>query len=234
MNEKDTRRLNMVERVDTFGADHPAVFANATDGAQLLAGVKTSKTKLRTLLHAESAGHASVREQTGLRAEHCGIVRSALETIRRFAASIGTAGLNEKFRLPKGMSARSLVITARAFAEAAAPIADALIARGMSPQLLTDLPGQIQALEETLAKQGAAKEAHVGARRGVKAAYSSLVRTLKSLDAIVERGPNRDETIVGAWRNARRVGPAKTPPAVTGPVPAADAKTNASVEAGSR
>jgi hypothetical protein len=225
MTARDKRRLDMVVRLRAFCAEHPGLFESARDFQKTLADLDAAITELRTHLQAQDSGLASFHESVRRRTEARTALRRGLESIRTFAATLNAVGLDEKFRLRHNMSDAALVVRARSFAGDAAPIADALAARGLPAGALTDLPAQIGALEQAMAACGEQRRTHVGARAGIDAALRSTAAIAKMLDAIVLRGAKRDAATVAAWKNVRRIGPAKVTEGgepTPAPAPAAD------------
>jgi hypothetical protein len=216
----EKRRFEMLVRLRAFCAEYPALLETAADSQSTLADLDAAIAKLRTHLQAQDVGLASFHEGARMRADARATLRRTLESIRTFAATLGTVGLDEKFRLPRRLSDATLVVRGRSFVDDVAPIADALVARGLPAATLSDLPKEIAALEQTMAACDTHRHVHVGARVGVKAALRSAATIVKRLDAMVLHSPACDAAMVAAWQNARRVGPSKAE--IAAAAPAAD------------
>jgi hypothetical protein len=205
----EKRRIEMLVRLRAFCAEHPELLKTATDSQPTLADLDAAIAELRTHLQAQDVGLASFHENARMRADARASLRRTLDSIRTFAATLGTVGLDEKFRVPRRLTDAALVVRARSFVTEAAPIADALVARGLPATTLSDLPNEIAALEQTAAACDTHRHVHVGARVGIIAVVRSATAIAKRLDAMVLHSPARDAATMAAWRNARRVGPSK-------------------------
>jgi hypothetical protein len=206
----------MAMRLRAFCADQPELFENVKDFQQTLADLDAAIADLRTHVQAQDSGLASFHEAVRMRGVARTTLRRTLDAIRTFAATLGTVGLDEKFRLRRFLTDAALLVRARSFVADAAPIAEALVARGLPSMSLHELPNQIAALEGAIGVGTEQRRLHVGARAGIQAALTSATHIVKRLDAMVLHGPPRDAATVAGWTNIRRVGPAKAveaPPA---------------------
>lgn len=217
---REKRRLDMLDRLRTFCAAHPGLFESVKDFQKTLADLDASIADLRAQVQAQDSGLASFHEYTQMRGDARAALRGTLDSIRTFAATLDTVGLDEKFQLRKHLSDVALLVRARSFADDAAPLADALAARGLPEGTLSNLPNEIAALEHTIQASDDQRRIHVGARAGIHAALRSATQIVKRLDAMMLRGSARDAATVAGWANVRRVGPMKTnEPAATTPTP---------------
>jgi tetratricopeptide (TPR) repeat protein len=224
MREKDTRRLEMVLHIRAFCVEHRALFAKVKDFDQVMADLDAGIAALGAHLDAQDAGLASASASAAQRAEARSALQRALETIRTFAATLNTPGLDETFQLRKSYPDRALMARARTFADQAAPIAEALVERGLPDTAIADLPRQIESLDRAIAAGKTGRDKHKAARAGIDESLKAARIITKRLDAVVLRGARRDKTTLQQWRDARRVGPSRTtvaaspePPAPTTP-----------------
>ncbi len=217
MKTRDSRRLGSVKRGRAFGTDHHEVFDGAPDAPTMFDDLDRIGRELEDLFTQQDSNLRSTREAAKTRRQARRTVRRSAEAISGFARSLGTVGYEEKFSVPRLLDDEGLLSRARGFATEAAPIAAALVGRGMKATTLADLPAQIQSLNEAMAVQGREKASRIGARAGIEERFAKARTILDWMDTIVKRGPREDPETLSAWKNVRRIGPSRAKKAVTAP-----------------
>ena len=206
----------MLTRLRAFCAEQAELFNGVRDFQITLVDLDAAIAELRTHVQAQDSGLASFHQAVQMRGGARAALRRTLESIRRFAKTLGTVGLDEKFQLRRKLRDVDLLVRARSFACDAAPIAVALVARGLPSTALPELPNQIAALEGAIQARTEQRRVHVSARAGIRAALKSATQVVERFDAMALYGPPRDAATIAGWKNIRRVGPAKAaeaPPA---------------------
>jgi exonuclease VII small subunit len=205
----------MLMRLRAFCAAHTEIFDSVTDFRTTLAELEAAIAELDAHRQAQDSGLASFHEAVLIRAAARAALRRTLESIRAFAKTLGTVGLDEVFGLRRKLRDAELLVRAGSIAVAAAPMADRLVARGLAATALPELPTQMAALEDAIEARTQQRRVHVNARAGFQAALKTATQVVKRLDAMVLYGPPRDAATIAGWRNIRRVGPSEAaePPA---------------------
>ncbi|HYM26030.1 MAG TPA: hypothetical protein VEU08_22590, partial [Vicinamibacterales bacterium] len=140
-------------------------------------------------------------------------------------AALTTSGIDRRFAVGPRHSARSAMEWARAFLADAQPYTDALTTAGLPKQVLTDLPGQVDALDKVLADEQVGRKKHVDARQSLGSVMRARAKTMRGLDTIARSVFRTDPDKLAAWKHARRVGPKEKPAAPAPTVPAASTGT---------
>src|SRR5438132_9637943 len=104
MNANDNRRFDRLVRIRAFRVEHAEIFAGAADSARQLEDLDGAIVALSRHFAAQASGGRAAREGTSARVQARQALRRTAEAISRFAALLGTTGLDEKFRLPQGGS----------------------------------------------------------------------------------------------------------------------------------
>jgi len=217
MNADDTRRSEMIVRSSALAQENHAIIERAADGAAMITNLGAVVT---TLQGAFTAAESATREGHGTtsnRREARNGARRTLGSIRQFAVSLGTTGLNEKFQVPKTCSDPRLTAIVRGVIVQATPLAADLVARGMPKTALDDLASHGQAIDDAIHQQNVAKEARVAARVGIRGGFTIAMGILKRIDAIMTTAD--DPAALAKWKTARRPGPRRTADAATAAAP---------------
>src|SRR5262245_54490968 len=118
MNSLDTRRYEMLLRVNEFGLAHAELFPPTTLGGQAFAAVRTAIEQMDDHAAASAYGRGAARSGTTSRAIARKALREHLDAVSRTARALALdmPGLDDKFRPPRGCGDSTLLIAARAFA----------------------------------------------------------------------------------------------------------------------
>jgi hypothetical protein len=97
------------------------------------------------------------------------------------------------------------LMTARAFAHDAAPIADRFIAHVMPKTFLADLEAAIGRFEQATHEREAGKDERIAAKARIEAAVTSGLAAVRALDAMVGNRLRDDPVTMAVWKRDRRV-----------------------------
>ncbi|MEO8635676.1 MAG: hypothetical protein ABI587_10415 [Gemmatimonadales bacterium] len=95
--------------------------------------------------------------------------------------------------------------TAQSIAVMAEAQHDLLRARGMGPEALDDLGGQLTEYEQAVHGANAGRRAHTGARAELRSLGRELIQMARQLDGIVEYHFRDNPEVLGAWKSVRNV-----------------------------
>jgi hypothetical protein len=207
MNSLDTRRYEMLVRVRDFGVAQADVFPPPTLGGKSFAAVSAAVTALSDHAATQVSGRGSAREGTASKAVAREALRDDLEAIVRTARAMAldTAGVDDRFRLPRGNGDQSILHAARAFARDAAPLTATFLQHDMPEDFLEDLQRDIDEFEDAIRDHEAGKDTHVAARAGIETAIDTGLDAVRRLDAIVPNRLRNDSKTLTLWERARRV-----------------------------
>jgi len=208
MNERDTRRVNVIVFADDFGSQNPEVFAHAKDAPALLAAMADHRKALSGFFDELDSAFRTADEATVERRVARTAVYGAARAVSRFAGSVGQTGNEAKFQLDKHKD-RELESLAHNFLVNATEMAVQLQAKGMPSGTLTTLAAHNEAFGNAMAKQKTARETGVGLRSAIEARFTLAWTTLRAMDAIVRHGDVQDAKLIAAWRNGVRIGPSR-------------------------
>jgi hypothetical protein len=206
MNEKETRKYEMLARVRDFSATHASAFATGTLAASLLAEIESAIERLSDHSATQSAGAAAVREGSASRRLARETLRDDLEVISRTARALADEmpPLREKFRLPPTGRDQALLDAARAFAADAEPHAAEFARHELGEEFFAKLEADIAAFERALAAQRRGRETRIAATAAIDDAIDDGVRAVRRLDTIVRNKFAADPVALQAWTSASR------------------------------
>ena len=98
-----------------------------------------------------------------------------------------------------------MLTTARKFARDAEPFSSQFVAHGMPATFVADLNALVDSFERALRDRGLGREARRAARASTKAALSSGLAAVRSLDAIVTNHLRDDAVTRTVWERDRRI-----------------------------
>lgn len=221
MTDNETRRYEMFLRVREHGRDEAASLAANSFVTSLFDNLSQVITELETQANAQSSGLTAARESTRSKAVARDELERDLQAIARTARSmsLGTPGIEEKFRFARDLKDQELLTTARRIAAEALPLKAEFIKRGLPANFLDDLAADIAAFEETLAQRTHGTTAHVNATASIDDLIERGMKIVRELDPIMRNIYENNPGKLAAWLSASRVerAPRRTPP--TPPTP---------------
>jgi hypothetical protein len=130
-----------------------------------------------------------------------------LEAISRTARVIAftSPGLEDKFRLPRGIGDQALLNLARTFAADAEPLKAEFIRRGMAPAFIEDLRAEAAEFEAAFNRKAQGRSAHVAASAEIDELIEQGTRTVRELDALFRNTFADEPATLAAWESASHV-----------------------------
>lgn len=205
MDQRETRRFEMLQRVRDFGAANAMTFPAATFGGQLFASVNAAITELQG--HAARQVSGTPRETTTTKAVARLNLEEDLAVISRTARAIAldTPGLEDKFRLPFRIGDLALVSAARAFLADAVPLKQEFVKYALPEDFLEDLEADIIAFETAIATKNSALSTRISATASIDEAMANGMRAVRQLRAVVRNRFRNDVAKLAAWASASHI-----------------------------
>lgn len=205
MNDNLRRRYEMLLRVQDFGKQYAASFPPSSLGSQLFLELEVIIGEIEQLAATKEARERGSREGTVNRGEARMALRDDLETISNTARAmaLSTAGLEDKFRLPRGkINDVDLLNIARAFAADALPLKDEFIRHEMPSNFLDELDAHITAFEQAIDRQQRSKRERVSATEGLGDGVERGVNKVRQIDPVVRNKFRDNPKVLSEWESA--------------------------------
>ena len=221
MNDRQTKRLQMLARVDALGDALANDFAANSVGKQLFTNLKTAITEVEGHAATEASGHTSARHGTGTRAQAREALREDLEAISRTARAMAddVPGVLNKFPTPPRDNDQNLINTARSFLADATPCKAQFIAHELPEDFLEDLSADIDAFDAAITNQSSGVGDHVAAGAALDDALDRGAVIMRKLDAIIKNKYVNRPDVLAEWTSASHVERAPRRRAPTQPPP---------------
>ncbi len=205
MKNTESRRYEMLLRVQEFGTKHRDAFPPTSPGGQAFDALSQHVTTLtnQALSKLSSARQAEGRRKQAARTT----VVEQLDTIVRCARVIAleTPGFGEAFQLGRLRSSQSLLTTGRLFLQEAPNYHEAFVANGMPDTFVTDLKTLLDAFEQTVKAWEAGRGGHAAARAGIESTMAAVTISLGKLDIFVANRFRDDPETLALWERARKL-----------------------------
>lgn len=208
MSLKMRKHTERAQRVDLFMDEGAEDFPANSKGGALAANLKEEIAKLSGLAVARSAGTSKRQQGTAGRRRTRETLRQLVEAVADTAKSAARERPDIKgiFDLAgKDRSDQTLVATARAFADAAAPFVGLFVEYGLPTTLVNDLRAEADEVEHYKSLQEEGTGAGVNTSASAEETYQRLADLIERLDPII-RNKHRDDSVkLNAWERARRL-----------------------------
>ncbi|MFN0120568.1 MAG: hypothetical protein ACKV2V_08705 [Blastocatellia bacterium] len=224
MDRQTQRRLRMFRRVSEFGIAMQADFTPDSVTGKLFQDLTQIIQRIESQDVTQSTERYTARQLTTGKSAAREELLDYMTAIYRGARLLG---LSREFRFTRNESDLNLISRARAFGEAAAPLAADFIRHELPADFLAALATRVQALEQDLNRRDGAWSGRRSARSGVNQAATrgmEIVRSLQDLIRIKYRG---NTEALDNWDNAARVAGAHRTAASGGQETEAEAKAKA-------
>jgi len=200
-------KVEMVERVDEYGASNAPAFPTESRGGKSFAIIHERLVHIREQGALQASGHHAAVEGTSSKSDAIDELRDQMEAISRTARAIALddPGFDDKFPMPSGRGGQDALSSARAFLTDARPFEKAFVDHFLPGTFLADLQQAIDAVDAAGRGQDSGKETHVAARASIGATLDEIFVEIKRLDAIVRNRFRDEPDKVAAWRSARHV-----------------------------
>jgi hypothetical protein len=204
MEDTDRRKFEMFARVKEFGDAHGGAFAANSLGKELLGIISAVVAELEGHAATQASGGSSARQGTASKAASRAALHDDLEAINRTAValSVETAGVGEKFRMPRKASDQVLLATARSFATDAAALKADFIRYEMPADFLEDLAADIADFEGATSNRNAGVGNQVAATAAIDEAVERGSKAVRQLDSVVRNKFRGDAASLAAWGSA--------------------------------
>lgn len=222
MDNVERRRFNMLTRVRDFGAENAADFPANSVGAENFAAVGAVVGELEASGAAQTSGASAGKQGTTMKSVARENVREDLRAINRTARALAldNAGLEDKFRMPRGGSDQTLLNAARSFLSDAELMKAQFIGYGLSADFLDDLTDDIAAFEQAVGEKNTASNSQIAATAAIDEQIERGMIAVRRLRAIVPNIYRDNASKLAAWTSASHVESApqkREPPAPVNP-----------------
>lgn len=207
MDTLETKRLEMFVRVCEFGTQFAASFPADSYGSDLFEKLGKVVEDLTTHAFHQSKGRSSVRESSASKAAGRDELYRRLDAISRTARvmTYTIPGLENKFRMPRGLGDSALLVLARSFASDAEPLKGEFIKRGMSANFIEELIELADDFDATIRQKVKHRGKQVAATAAIDEVVERGVRTVRELDVLVRNLLGDDGSALAAWASASHV-----------------------------
>ncbi len=207
MDTLDTKREEMFIRVQENRAQFAAAFPDGSFGAELFAQLVEVIEGLRSHAYEQSRGRSSVRESVGSKAAARDELLRRMEAISRTARVMAFTmpGLDDKFRLPRGVTDQALLTLARTFGNDAFPLKAEFIKRGLAADFIAELDEASNAFDTAINRKAQGRGKHVAATAAIDEMIERGLRVVREIGALVRNTYDADPSTLAAWESASHV-----------------------------
>lgn len=207
MTKKERFRYEMFIRTVQFGLDNAVDFPAGTIAAVQFGVITSIIAEIQQLIGDQSAGFSDARYNYDTKDTKREDLREEVGDINETARSMvyQYAGVDLKFRMPRGNSDAELLASARAFAGNAAQYEAAMIEYGLPSDFLEKLQTAIDEFEASLSAPGAAIDSHVEATADIGTAVRRGMVAARILDGVVKNKYRSNVGKLAAWATASHI-----------------------------
>jgi len=231
MTKEVRRRHDAHLRTQGVCSEHSAFFDTTPGGRKARMTLGAHVAEVDRLLALQQRSLEDRRAAT----VQCGRSRRTLRHAARAVVRVGRvveleAGVMSAMRLPGKTSDDTLLAWLRGLVDRVSAHADAFVAEGLPPDVLTDLADGVVAFEAARGAQAASRQRSSAASESIRQTLARADRTVDVLESIAITAPAAPAELLTRLRLARRVGQraraaAPTPPVSVAPVPAPAERT---------
>jgi hypothetical protein len=130
-----------------------------------------------------------------------------LEAITRTARAMAldTPGLEDKFRLPRGVGDTALLNLARAYLSDAQPLKPEFLKYAMPEDFLEDLQSDINALEAASSTRNSTTANRLSATAGIDESLAKGLKAVRQLKAVVKNKYRNNPAKLAVWASVSHV-----------------------------
>ncbi|MCA1619119.1 MAG: hypothetical protein LC795_07375 [Acidobacteria bacterium] len=207
MDTLDTKRQEMFIRVREFGVQYAATFPAGSYGAGLFEQLGEVVENLRAHSLEQSKGRSSVRESSASKSAARDELLRRMESVSRTARVLAynTPGLEDKFRMPRGVGDQALLTLARTFASDARPLKAEFTKRGLGADFIQELDETAGAFDSAINQKVQHRGKQVAATAAIDGLIERGLRIARELDALVRNTRPDDPPALAAWESASHV-----------------------------
>lgn len=207
MNKNDRVRYDMFVRVDEFGKTNQADFPAGSVGAAQFAIVAAVIAQIQSLIGDQTASRDDARFHYATKATLREDLRSEMSDINETARSMiyQFAGIELKFRMPRGDNDANLLAAARAFYQSSEEYEAAMIEYGLPIDFRANLQEAITAFEQSLNAPGAALDSQIAATADIGETVRRGMQAVRILDGVVRNKYRANTGRLAAWLSASHI-----------------------------
>jgi hypothetical protein len=207
MDRKNFQYIEMFTRVVEFGQTHQDLFPKDSLAGKTFAQFGAALSKVSEHAGGQVASHNAVLARTRAREAAHEALREQLQRITDTARAISLdrPGIEGQFRMPARSRDRALILGAKAFAEAAAPLSEDFVQHNLPENFIQELEAAAARLEASIQEQGASRTRRANAGAGIGDNLGQCARLMKRLDAIVKNTVKDDLPLLAEWQATRRM-----------------------------
>lgn len=207
MDTLDTKRQEMFVRVQEYGVQYASAFPAGSYGADQLAQLGEVIEDLKSHALDQSKGRSSVRESSASKAAARDELTRRMEAINRTARVMAftVPGLEDKFRLARGVGDQSLLLLARTFADDALPLKAEFTKRGLGSNFIEELREAADNFDAAINRKTQGRGKHVAATAAIDDIIGRGLHLVRELDALVRNTFASDPSALAAWESASHV-----------------------------
>ena len=205
MNTIERRQYEMLVRVRDFGDNYGHLFPASSVARESFTAVAAAIKELDTqdLTHMAASAAALLERKTRARDALLARLQAIDQTARVLARD--APGLDQQFRVPAEPSEPTLLTTGRKFTRDVEPLTSQFLAHGMPATFVADLNALVDGFDRALRDRGVGRETRRAARAATRAALSSGIAAVRSLNVVVINHLRHDEVPAAVWEQARRI-----------------------------
>ncbi|MEQ1759592.1 MAG: hypothetical protein ABL986_14840 [Vicinamibacterales bacterium] len=204
MTNSETRRLEMLLRVQEFGRTHQDLFPPSSPGGEIFDALAAVVTRLDEHAMSKRSTARDGRTQKNTARED---VLTHLDTISRCARIIANdvPGFDDKYKVGRLRSNQAILTAGKTFAREAALSSGVFIKYGLRETFLEQLNASIEACDVAVRAWQVARDGHTSARANIDAALDEGMALIKRLDIIVTNRVGDDSGAIAVWERDRKV-----------------------------
>jgi hypothetical protein len=207
MDTLDTKREEMFIRVREYGVQYASAFPEGSYGAGLFGQLGEVVGGLKAHALEQSKGRSSVRESSASKSAARDELLRRMDAIGRTARVIAytTPGLDDKFRMPRGIGDQALLTLARTFTADAEPLKTEFTKRGLAANFIQELNEAADDFDAAINHKVQHRGKQVAATAAIDGMIGRGVRIVRELDAFVRNTMADDPSALAAWESASHV-----------------------------
>lgn len=207
MKQTQAIRVRAFGQVVVFGGKYPQDFPAATKANEQLDIIARAEAAATAGGTDQQSNDGLKRKGTATKAEFYDDLYDDLRDINRTAKAMADEILevDEKFRMPRSPSYKSLLISARAFLKDATPLQTAFVEYGMDVDFLNDLAADIEAFDNAEDDQQDGEAGKTGATSSIEEAVRVGMTALRKLRTMMLNRYKSDPAKLAEWLTACHV-----------------------------
>lgn len=207
MNKNDRVRYDMFIRVDEFGKTNAADFPAGGIGAARFADITGLIAQIQTLIGDQTASRDDARFNYNTKGTMRENLRAEMSDINETAHSMvyQVAGIDLKFRMPRGSSDVNMLAAARAFYANSEEYKTQMIEYGLPATFRHDLNDAIAEFEQSLNAPGAAMDSQVAATADLGEIIRRGMQAVRTLNGVVRNKYRANTGKLAAWLSASHI-----------------------------